>query len=273
MNLKKDEDYYFFILSDLDFYMKEYLNLHYLKNNNDEDIEILNITNSFTIADSLAYPLFLSPINKVDTNDIIVEKYLIVNKFIDIYTNIRMLCNRAITQSSIRNYFYDLVKETRNKNLEELYEVLTRECEKLTEIKSQSSFFQVDNWGYYHYFFARIIYSFPIINSEYRFYELLRSKKQSSFVLVQIFTYEELKNYYEDLSISNLENTIGNYCLIRRYEIEEFNNKQTRHKISFLEKRQYIPELDDYNLKDLLITEFIELRNENLEEVISNLWL
>ncbi len=270
LNLKKDSDFYYFILTDLDFYIKEYLTLYNLKNNTEN--EDLFITNSFTIADSLSYPLFLSPINKIDSIDVILEKYLIINKFIDNYTNIRMLCNRAITQSSIRNYFYDLIKESRNKSIEELYDLFNKESEKLKEIKSSTEIFQVDNWGYYHYFYARINYSYSKIRNEYTFIELLRNKKQSSFVLVQIFKYEELQRYYEDSDNSNLGNTIGNYCLIRRYEIEEFNNKQTRHKISFLQKRNYIPEIDEFD-KNIEIIDFLNSRNQIIKSTISNIWL
>lgn len=274
LNLKKETDFYYFILSDLDFYINEYLSLYLLKNTQDESMaEDIFITNAFTIADSLTYPLFLAPINKADSIDIISEKYLIVNKFLDNYTNIRMLCNRAITQSSIRHYFYDLIKETRNNSIENLSRVLNKESDKLREIKLTTSLFNIDNWGYYHYFYARINYSFKIIKDEFNFTELLRSKKQSSFVLVQIFRKEELSTYSEDSIVTGLENTIGNHCLIRRYEIDEFSSKQTRHKISFLYKRNYLPEIDEETSKNGNITDFIDIRNKTLNSLIEKIWL
>lgn len=274
LNLRKDLDFYYFILSDLDFYINEYLTLYSYKNNIEENnIDDLYITNSFSIADSLTYPLFLSPIHKADSHDIIIEKYLNVNKFLDNYTNIRMLCNRVVTQSSIRNYFYDLIKEIRNNSIEELNDVLNRESEKLKEIKSSIEIFQVDNWGYYHYFYARINYANPKIKDEYTFNELLRSKKQSSFVLTQIFTNEEFEKFYKDSSLIINQNTIGNYCLIKRYEIEEFNNKQTRHKISYLQKKNYIPETIEIDSKNIEIIDFINMRNNILKSNIEDIWL
>ncbi|WP_281337217.1 DUF262 domain-containing protein [Flavobacterium eburneipallidum] len=274
LNLKKDNDYYYFIQSNLSFYIDEYLSLYSLKNSVEgNSVEDFYITNAFTIADSLTYPLYLAPVNIIDSTDVITEKYLIVNKFLDNYTNIRMLCNRAITQSSIRNYFYDLIKEIRNNKIEDLYETLNRESEKLKEIKANIDNFQVDNWGYYHYFYARVNYFFPKTREEYIFSELLRSRKQSSFVLTQIFNNEELQKYFEDTNVNDIEHTIGNFCLIRRYEVEDFNKKQTRHKISYLLKRNYIPEMNDSDLKDIEILNFVINRNAVLKTITKEIWL
>lgn len=278
LNLKKDNDFYYFILSDLGFYINEYLFLYSLKNSPEvNNLEELYITNSFSIADSLTYPLYLAPVHITDDNNIILEKYLIVNKFLDSYTNIRMLGNRAITQSSIRNYFYDLIKETRNNTIEDLSEIFNRESEKLREIKSTIDIIQVDNWGYYHYFYARINYFFPKIREEYNsFNDLLRNRKQSSFVLTQIFSNDDLQKYIDETGITEIEYSIGNYCLIRRYDTDEFSNKQTRYKISYLLKRNYIPEVTNSDIKeinDINILDFIKRRNVLLNKMIKEIWL
>ncbi|WP_312301384.1 DUF262 domain-containing protein [Chryseobacterium sp.] len=273
LSLKKDLDYYYFILTDLEFYVKEYLKLYFLKNGIDTNLDDFYITNSFAIADSLVYPLFLAPIKKIDGEDCIDEKYFLINRFVDVYTNIRMLYNKPITQSSIRNYFYDLIRDTRNKDVADLKNIFSKEEDKLKELKSNNYTFYVDNWGYYHYLFARILYSKDEIKSEYAFNELLRNRKQNSYVLVQIFRNDELEKF-EDLGVLNMENTIGNYCLIRRYDLEEFSNKQTRYKLSFLNKKNYLPEMpEDLIIKEMELFDFIDYRNRILSSIISEIWI
>lgn len=273
LNLKKENDFYFFILSDLSFYVNEYLKLFESKNNNSNHInDNLYVASIFSIADSLSYPLFLSPIHITDSSDDINKKYTLINNFLDKYTNIRMLCNRAITQSSIRNYFYDLIKEIRNNSLEELKDILERETDKLKEIKINNTVFTVDNWGYYHYFYARINYSLNSVKNEFHFNELLRNRKQNSFVLVQIFSSEEIEKFNQDITNNEVVSSLGNFCLIRRFHLEEFSKKQTRYKLSFLLKNNYTPEMSD-NSKDLSVIDFLNNRNIILYEKIEEIWI
>ena len=261
-------------MSDLSFYVNEYIRLNQLKNENIENTcDDLFITNSFSIADSLSYPLYLSPITITNNENEIFSKYLQVNRFLDIYTNIRMLCNRAITQSSIRNYFYDLIKEIRNLETNELSKILEREIEKLKEIKENTNVFLIDNMGYYHYFYARILYNLPTIRDEFNFGDLLRSRKQNSFILTQIFNSEELEKSVGEFYDPNFIYSIGNYCLIRRYDIEEFSSKQTRFKLSFLNKKGYLPESSNILNKDKQILDFISERNSVLNRMIETIWI
>lgn len=244
-----------------------------MKHNSVDGFDKFFVTNSFSIADSLVYPLLLAPIKKVDTYDILSDKYNLVNDFVDVYTNIRMLCNRPITQSSIRNYFYDLIKEIRNKEVDELRGIFSREVEKLQDITSSFRDFYVDNQGYYHYLFARILYSLDVINEEYNFNDLLRSRKQSSFILTPIFRMDEIENFTHEIEASNLDNLISNFVLIRRYDFDEFVNKQTRHKLLFLTKKGYLPELLGEDFLDKNVLEFLEYRSIHLNTIIHNIWV
>lgn len=274
LNLKKENDFYYFILSDLSFYVNEYIKLYQFKNETSEDLnDEFYIVNSFSIADSLSYPLFLASISITNNDNEIFEKYLCINNFLDKYTNIRMISNRAITQSSIRNYFYDLIKEIRNNSIDELTDALNREIDKLKDIKSNDNMFFVDNLGYYHYFYARVNYSIPVIREEHSFIDLLRSRKQSSYILVQIFNSEEIEKMGEEIINKELINSIGNYCLIRRYNIDEFMSKQTRYKLSYLIKKGFLPEIDESINKDMSIVDFIIKRNIILNNKIKEIWI
>ena len=265
--LKQPKDFYHFIISDFRFYSENYLRIYSIKNSPTDFFLEFNIVNYYAIADSLVYPLFLAPIQKTDLTNTIEEKFRLINNFLDRYTNIRMLTGKPITQSSIRSYFYDLIKNIRDKKESELNEILKLELQKLNELYSFNSFRRMDNWGYFHYFFARILYL--LNNDKYSFDELLRSRKQSSYVLVQIFTTEDLD---VDLSIKEtIGNSIGNFCLIRRYDINAFNNENGINKINFLTRNDYLPECNFD--KEISILEFIDERNNRLNRLLEELWI
>jgi hypothetical protein len=81
---------------------------------------------------------------------------------------------------------YELVKSVRNLETKPLKERLTNELEKL-DIKPYSPLsilHRMDNWGFYHYLFARLLYR---QNPENDFSSLLRSKKQNSLILYKFF--------------------------------------------------------------------------------------
>ncbi|WP_321518798.1 DUF262 domain-containing protein [uncultured Bacteroides sp.] len=265
--LKQPKDYYHFIISDFRFYAENYLKLYGLKNQSTEQYEEFNIVNFYAIADSLVYPLFLAPILKTDLTDLIEEKFKLINHFLDRYTNIRMLTGKPITQSSIRSYFYELIKSIRDKNKIELKNILEIENMKLNELYIQNSYRKMDNWGYYHYFYARIIYH--LCKEEYSFGELIRSRKQSSFVLIQIFPDDDI----EDENMQELlTNSLGNFCLIRRYDIDTFSNKKGfNNKIKYLLKNGYLPEYSDIENNDVI--EFITKRNRIINELLENIWI
>jgi len=268
--LKKSDDYYNFIKSDFDFYSSIYINLYSYKNRNYEDFENLYISNFYTIADSLAYPLFLSPISKIDDKVSMNEKILAVNKFIDCYTIFRTLQNKAITQSSIRNYIYDLVKEIRNNDSVNLRAILRV---KMDEIVNQSPgpfepLHLMNNWGFYHYFFARIL--FFLDNENVEFESLLRSKKRMSYVLCSISDADIDETTSDDLYFKR-QRSVANYVLIRRNHVEQFSDLSITGRLKFLAKNNYLPEMQN-QIESYDIKVFIENRDRVLGVLVSEIW-
>ena len=66
----------------------------------------------------------MAPISKVDSEGDIDEKLKIVNMFIDSYVNIRTMCHKTITQSSIRDDVFDMIKEVRECNKSTLRDII-----------------------------------------------------------------------------------------------------------------------------------------------------
>lgn len=269
--LHKSDDFYLFIRSDFDFYSDLYLKIFGLRNKCDFYFENLYISNFYTIADSLSYPLFLSPISKIDDIETIDKKIKIINKFIDIFTNFRSLQSKTITQSTIRNYIYDLIKEIRNLSIDELYSVLSKKIDEITE-GSQfqlSRLHMMDNWGYYHYFYARVIHFFTRDN-DIDFDNLLRSRKQSSLILVRVFEEKDLKDFENDQLYYPRLYSVANHILINRNKHLHYIGLNAEDKINFLQSNYYIPEME-YELS-LHPFEFIEQRESLLRRVIDDIW-
>jgi uncharacterized protein with ParB-like and HNH nuclease domain len=269
--LKDSEDYYFFIRSDFDFYSNLYKQLYNYKNKCVNGFESIYISNAYPIADSLSYPLLISPISKIDENKVIDEKIKLVGKFIDIYTNNRTIQGKAITQSSIRYSIYELVKSIRNNDLDNLKERLKTELDKgsSSPYSSFTLFHNMDNWGYYHYFFARIIYYLDC--DKYDFRDLLRTRKQNSFVLYKINNFEEIPFGIEEINWNLHINSVANYCLVRRFDLENINSLNPKDRITYLHQ-YYMPEMNGYIANESNVIEFIAQRDHVIREIIDKIW-
>lgn len=240
--LKQKDDFYFFIRSDFDFFSKLYTKIFSLKTKCTAGFEDVYSSNFYPIADSLTYPLILSPITKNDDEFTIEEKILLVTRFLDVYTLARVIIGKSITQSSIRYFIYDLVKSIRSLDSLKLSEILSLELEKFTfkTISPIAKLQKMDNWGFYHYLYARILYN---SNRELDFSTLLRSKKQNSFILFKFFDNDDKPDgMYETAWQLNIDSVAG-HCLVRRYDLDNIKSKKGIERIKYLISKDYMPEM------------------------------
>jgi uncharacterized protein with ParB-like and HNH nuclease domain len=266
--LKQSDDYYFFIRSDFDFFSNLYIKIFELKTKEFENFEDIYCSSFYPIADSLSYPLLISPISKIDDSKVIDDKIKLTAKFIDIFTLTRVIIGKAITQSTIRYSMYELVKSVRNLETKPLKERLTNELEKL-DIKPFSPLsilHRMDNWGFYHYLFARLLYR---QNTENDFSSLLRSKKQNSLILYKFFELEDKPNDIEDISWQLHFNSVAGHCLVRRYDLENITTKKGIKLLNYLVKQGYMPEMVGYESDN--IVDFISTRDHRLRELIDDI--
>jgi len=266
--LKQSDDYYFFIRSDFNFFSNLYIKIFELKTKEFEGFEDIYCSSFYPIADSLSYPLLISPISKIDDSKVIDEKIKLIAKFIDIFTLTRVIIGKAITQSTIRYSMYELVKSVRNLETKSLKERLNNELEKL-DIKPHSplSFLhRMDNWGFYHYLFARLLYK---QNTENDFSSLLRSKKQNSLILYKFFDLEDKPNDMEDNSWQLHFNSVAGHCLVRRYDLENITTKKGIKLLKYLVKQGYMPEMIGYESNNII--DFISTRDNRLRELIDEI--
>lgn len=251
--LKESDNYYYFIRSDFEFFVNLYMKIYSVKNSFDNEFSTLYYSNFYPVADSLSYPLLMSSITKNDSPEIISKKINIVSKFLDVYTIRRVVTGRSITQSTIRYNIYDLVKSIRDKDVKSVYEILSAKIED-TDSDEQNKFFIMDNWGFYHYLFARILHKY---SSEEDFNVFLRSRKKNSYILFKILDSDEsiyqknpiiqsempkefLKGFFSDVS-----NTVYNYCLVRRNDVEKIKSYSGVDRITYLLSQKYMPEMSN----------------------------
>lgn len=266
--LKQTDDYYFFIRSDFDFFSNLYSKIFELKTKCTEGFEDLYSSSFYPIADSLTYPLIISPITKNDDELSIDEKIKVVSKFIDVYTITRVIIGKAITQSSIRYSMYELVKSVRNLDTSNLKDRLSSELERLgiKPYSPLSILHRMDNWGFYHYLFARLLYS---KDREFDFSTLLRSKKQNSLILFKFFDLDDKPENMEEVSWQLNIDSVAGHCLVRRYDMEAIQAKKGIKRLKYLVEQNYMPEMNGVETDS--IEEFINIRDHRLRESIDEL--
>ncbi len=266
IGIKTSKDYYYFIKSDLDFFSSVFLRIIEYKNNNESDHDLFHIMSAYPMADSLYYPLLISPISKDDDEFSVDLKLKIVNNFIDSYINIRTICHKTITQSSIRNSVYDMIRDLRGCNIIDLYKkLLVRYYDLLNLLSDQPEFLSFFSSSYMHYLLAREIYSHndSIVNFE----SLLRSRKRDSYVLTRVFELEllpeqdrkEIEPYYDGLV---------NFILVRRYDYNVLSIDDMGKRLDQLEK--YLPlSMKQFNNP----IDYFNARNKKLHNFVKNEWL
>lgn len=270
MKLKTADDYYFFIRSDFDYYSSLYEKITKSKCELERGMELFYINSFWTIADSLAFPLLMAPVRKIDDNTAIDRKLVDVARYIDCFANVRTLQNRNITQTSIRNNIFELVKKIRNVDIDTLEDTLLEESSKIMkEGEMMRPFQMMNNINYYHYFYARIWYA---LNPEQDFLSLLRSRKQSSYILVRMFLPEDLLLDENDPTLSILPDSIANYCLLKRNNVREYETIQpVSEKMSYLFSAGCFPEISCLN-RVVSPVELIEQRDNAIREIARELW-
>lgn len=267
IGLKQPQDFYLFVKSDFDFYSDVFMKFVSFQSNTESDDNIPFFINAqYPLADSLYQPLMLSPINKKDLPDVVFEKLSIVNKFVDVYINRRTLQEKSITQSSVRNWMFNLTKTIRNKDIvslkNELGTTLVEQFYDDDHILLLSSLPS----SYIHYFYARILYHLGVYK-DFRY--LLKSRKIDSMVLVQMFDEDEYPLQSEDY-MPYEERRIMNYCLIHRSDVDEFSYVASDNKISWLFEHDYLPEM--IGVEYCGFRDFIDTRRRILCSLVNDVW-
>lgn len=126
VGLGKDsqEDFDRFINKDFKYYFDAYLRIAQARATLTKGLESVYYIEHWGIAASLRDPLLLAPLQPSDSVETANQKINLVAKYIEIFCVRRSINFRTFAATSIRYTIYTLVKELRDKSLEELQEVL-----------------------------------------------------------------------------------------------------------------------------------------------------
>ncbi len=264
IGLNSYKDFYYFMRSDFDFYSSLYLNINTYKQNCVAGFEDLYITRYFGLPDSLSYPLYMSPISKIDDEITVNKKIHIINKFIDIYTILRFLQRGTFFLRVVNRYIIDLVKKIRNIDYDTLLSIIENEVKKQPNFVFDFGYMTMNSY-YFRYFYARIMFE---QDKSIEFFEKLSVRSNRGlYVLAPLLSYDD---YFEDtvdeLKSKKYSESVANYCFMKRTDYDEYIGlSNSNEKMSFLVEKKYIN--SSYNPES-----YILYKNKLLNEAIHKIW-
>ena len=140
------------------FYLNQFIKIKKAEQSYNHDLPHIYYLNFWGIAPSLSYPLFMAPLKIDDTEDICNQKIEIVAKHIDNFVVRRSVNYRLFSSNSIRYTMCNLVKSIRNKSVEELKAVLTKNTEQIDDFTIAMPKFRLhgQNGRFVKYLLARM---------------------------------------------------------------------------------------------------------------------
>ncbi len=156
IKLDKSDDFYNFIHKDLQFYVREFINLKNAAQRITTGIE--PVFYNAKLAFTLQYPLLLAPLCAFDSEEVIKKKFYVVSSYIDIIIARRIWNFKSIAYSTMQYAMFTVMKEIRNKSLNELVTILTKKLndEEVTFASNDRLRLHQQNRYYIHHLLARI---------------------------------------------------------------------------------------------------------------------
>ncbi|MBA7498366.1 hypothetical protein ES704_01101 [subsurface metagenome] len=122
IKLNKSEDFFNFINRDMQFYLREFIDIKKAAQSLTKGLE--SIFYNAKMAFTLQYPLLLAPLCEADNEEDIQRKLYIVSSYVDIIIARRIWNFKSITYSTMQYSVFNVMKEIRNKPVDELADIL-----------------------------------------------------------------------------------------------------------------------------------------------------
>ncbi len=151
-------DFEEFIDRDFKFFHRVYLSILEAETTFKPDLEHVFYIKRWGIATSLSYPLLLAPLTVQDSDTVVKEKVDLVAHYIESFAVRRSVNFRKFASSSIRYTMYTLVKEIRNKGVDELRTILSNKLKEMDETFDGMKVFRMHgmNHGFVKFLLSRI---------------------------------------------------------------------------------------------------------------------
>ncbi|MFW6149638.1 MAG: DUF262 domain-containing protein [Atribacterota bacterium] len=237
IGLIKSSDFESFVDNKFDYYSKLYLKIAEAENKLKPNLEHVFYIGYHPIAYSLSYPLLMAPIKIDDEEAIINKKINLVARFIETFIVYRSVNYRTLSQSSIRYTIYTLVKEIRNKSVDELVKILVGKIKDFEEDLSGMNTFGLhsQNKRFVRYMIARIINYIEHqsgIPSSFEIYMSDNIKKPFEIEHIWSDNYDRHKNEFSQRDeFNNYRNRIGGLLLLPRGTNQSFSKDPYEQKL------------------------------------------
>lgn len=269
--LETQEDYYFFIKTNFQFYVDLYIKLRNYQFNTNNPEHILRLSFFKGVSPSLSLPIVLASVNVSDEESLIEEKINVIAKYLDNYAIYRLILSETIVQSSIDYTFNNLLIELRGAKADFLNEKFKEKLKELKERFNEIDYIPYDK-GYSKYLLARIYKNYK---PDVPFEDIYFMRKKDSLALYQFFKETEVDHITDkipkklkDLFLDNLVS----YCLVPKSHTINYDKNNLATRIDLLLKNGYFPELSDMTFDPTQIQEFLINRNKVLKKNVKSIW-
>lgn len=245
LNDKSNESFNNFIKKDFSFYLKSYLMIIDATTNLRKGLEHVYYINHWGIAISLSYPLLLSSITESDSDEMIKSKINLVAKYIETFSVRRSLNYRLFSSSSIRYTMYTLVKEIRDKPLDELREILSAKLDSMAEVWECMASFRMhgQNKVFIEFLLCRICSYLDKqcgIDNTFNYYHKPDGKK---YEIEHIWAnkYERhVDEFDQKTDFENCRNHIGDLVLLPKGTNQSYGDKDYKEKLTHYVKENLL---------------------------------
>lgn len=133
MGLNDEQSFYSFLENKFVFYSNLYLRIHRAANVIDQDLEHVYYIEKLEVPASFYYPMLMAPVLIDDDYTTVNKKINMTARFLEIFYVFRKINHRTTAYSSIRHTIFATIKDIRNKNVDELVEILKGKVDAIEE--------------------------------------------------------------------------------------------------------------------------------------------
>lgn len=269
MNLAKagENEFDAFINTEFRYYVNAYKRLRNAEETFTPELDSIHYIYQWGIASSLSYPLMLAPLKTTDSVDLANKKMNLVAKYIDIFCVRRSVNFRNFSASSIRYTMYNLVKEIRNKDYNELVEIFDKKLSEMDEQWSGFEWFRLhgQNGRFVKYLLSRLsgyIDGLAGENTDFATYYHATNGKPYEIEHLWANNFDNHRDEFEQLNeFNDARNSIGALVLLPRGTNQSYSDKPYSEKV------------EHYIKENLLVKSLHPLayeNNPNFNKLISN---
>ncbi|RZN65486.1 MAG: DUF262 domain-containing protein [Candidatus Methanoliparum thermophilum] len=133
VGLINEQSFRDFVEKNMSFFVDVYVEINKAANEFNKELENIFYINERRLAPSIFYPLLMAPITLQDNPETIKKKFSLVAMYLEMFTVFRSVNYKNYSQSSIRYTMYTLVKEIRNKDVNDLAQILKQKAEQIDQ--------------------------------------------------------------------------------------------------------------------------------------------